>query len=535
MTQKEADQRNKEFFDDWRNYIKRNNYQNQIDAIRALGERGDRSQQPHLVKWSAIINDPSRVGQLWDAAKNSPGENITSGNQDLAGTPFARFAAVGSIPGLPGSTPLSPNDVRPLPGFLTPTDTFGLPGFSAPNAMPPLPGFTPSNPLLRLPGFGPAPAGFAGQQTLARSPAQSGGDRFAPVYQTMKEGPLPPDLALPSADLIFAPAALLLAAAVPFVPVLLAGAGAQAAEAPALEAAAPSALAAARTVLAGLAGAGGIAATTGRAGAAAPPNAPTPNQIVADGFQSLRGAPGESSSTPLDRSEPDSQPFAARAILPMTPARDGSTNENLSNQRRVSDQTDEINGGPGRAIQQLPATVNRAAQLAGLSDGGLTLGRQTPFSPPAVTNTDFIGLPAVLRAMMSSATGGDNSENFENQRRVADLTDVINGGGGRAIQQLPATVNRTAQLAGRPDGGMTLGQRTPFPPPAGTDTDFIGLPAVLRGIAGSSAQAPTNEQTVGWPEFTPLRPSSNDDLEIPDFLRRALTNIGQSAARSRSP
>jgi hypothetical protein len=224
----------------------------------------------------------------------------------------------------------------------------------------------------------------------------------------------------------------------------------------------------------------------------------------------------------LDRTEPDPQPFAARAISPVTPATDGSSNANLANQRRVSVVSDEINGGPGRTAQRLPSTVNRVAQLAGLPDGGITLGQQTPFPPPTTANTDFTSLPRVL--------------DLGNQRQAADATDESNGGAVPATPQLPATVNRATQLAGLPDGGLTLGQRTPFPAPAGAvNTDAIGLPAVLRGIAWPPAQHPTNEPSGGWPQFAPLRQSPDDDLELPDFLRRALANIGQNAGHGRLP
>src|SRR5438309_319684 len=55
---------------------------------------------------------------------------------------------------------------------------------------------------------------------------------------------------------------------------------------------------------------------------------------------------------------------------------------------------------------------------------------------------------------------------------------------------------RAAQLAGLPDGGATLGQRTPFPTPV-ANTDFKGLPAVLRGIDAGSA-ADSREQANDW-------------------------------------
>jgi hypothetical protein len=94
-----------------------------------------------------------------------------------------------------------------------------------------------------------------------------------------------------------------------------------------------------------------------------------------------------------------------RSLAPDAPANSGATTPsaaegsdkgNLGNQRRVSNLTDEINGGVGQAPQSGPETLNRAAQLAGLPYGGFTLGQRTPF-PPAGAGTDTANLPAVLR------------------------------------------------------------------------------------------------------------------------------------------
>ncbi|HSQ19250.1 MAG TPA: AHH domain-containing protein, partial [Blastocatellia bacterium] len=220
MTQDEVDSKNRDFFGDWSGYAKA--HKDQIAAVRALEQQGADSQQPGLVKWSAIINDPQRVLQLKGAIAKNPGVNITAGNQDLGGTPFAKFAVTDSIPDLPGSTPLRSNDLPPLPGLLPQTDTFGLPGFSAPKAIPSLPGFTPSNPFLQLPGFPPAQAGFAGPQTLTRSPAQIVSDDFATASQARLNDTFtaPTEPGLESGDAIFALLPLILAAA----PELAAGA-----------------------------------------------------------------------------------------------------------------------------------------------------------------------------------------------------------------------------------------------------------------------------------------------------------------------
>jgi hypothetical protein len=68
----------------------------------------------------------------------------------------------------------------------------------------------------------------------------------------------------------------------------------------------------------------------------------------------------------------------------------------LKNRRRVTTLSDTINGGAGPIALNGPATIDRAARLAGFPSGGLALGQRTQF-PPLVAGADNFDLPAVLR------------------------------------------------------------------------------------------------------------------------------------------
>jgi hypothetical protein len=137
-------------------------------------------------------------------------------------------------------------------------------------------------------------------------------------------------------------------------------------------------------------------------------------------------------------------------------------------------------------------------------------------------------------APIAPSTDRNNQIPLENQRRVSDQTDEINGGPGRPTQDDSATRNRASQLAGLSDGSLTFGQQTPFPPTASVYNS--GLPAVLRGVnmgqtdAGAPSQAPMNKGAVGWQSFA-SPPSLFDDLEIPYFLRRNKQVEGDSGVR----
>lgn len=527
ITSADADTKNQSFFDDWEGYAEK--HKDQIAAVRALEERGVLSQQPGLVKWSAIVDDPRRVQLLEGAIANNPGVNITRGNRDLGGTPFARFSAVDPIPRLPPSIPLNPNDVRPSPGYLPQRDTFRVPVRAAPPIIPFPPGLMPSDPLPPLPGRDVPQEGIARPQTLTRLPAEIVSDRFAPASQAMLNGTfaIPREPGLESGDGVFALLPALMLAAPAVAPAVVSAAAMLArAGAGGGELAAVAARAGVPAWLARAAAGGGLFPSPAPAAATDAPAVPrTPNQIVADDFQSLKDVSAGTSVRLPDRSEPDGRPFVMRA-------------NNLENQRRVSDLTDGINGGPGRPTQQIPATAyDRAVQLAGLPDGGITLGQRTPFPPPGLSTDLSSSLPAVLRGI-DLGSGLDYPGPASQMRadpRATSATDENsndNGGPGRVVQPIPAIFNRAAQLFGLPDGGLTLGQRTPFLPPPVASTDLGGLPAVLRGLTQDQALTPTNNRGAGSQDVDPSRQPIDDDLLLLDFLRKARANMGQSAVRN---
>ncbi len=516
---REAELKSTRFLKNWEKYAKTPEYKKQIAALRGLEKRG-------LIEWSAILGDPKRVRQLNAVIAKNRGASITAGNRGLKGTPFAqKFAAAEPFPRLPGSTPLSPNNLQPLPGFLRQTDTFQLPGFSAAPAVPPMPGFTPSNPLLKVPGFASPHAGFAGPQTLARSPARIVSDDFARVREAkLLNGTLPAERepAMGSGDAILAVIPLIMAAA-PEEAAAAVGVGVRYL----LERAASAGLGAAvranlpAMLTRAMASASGVLAAARPAPATqAPATVLTPNQMVADDFQSLKGGPASSSSwsTLLRRSKPDSNPFAWRAASSVSPTAYESRKEALENQ------PDETHGGPGRGRvpQQFPATLIRAAQLAGLPDGGFVLGQRTSFAPPVVR--DFGRLPAVLHEInkdsgdgsagpnnqtrthvpLRPATDESSNANLGSQRRVSSLADPINGGRELNVQ-IPAALNRASELAGLSGGGITHGQRTWFPPVV--NTDFSHLPAVLRRFnIGAGVNEPAAEMHA---ELSSTMPATN--------------------------
>ena len=88
----------------------------------------------------------------------------------------------------------------------------------------------------------------------------------------------------------------------------------------------------------------------------------------------------------------------ATAGAPIALGAEGRERITSDKQRRLSDRTDPINGGPGRIPQTGLANVNRAARLAGLPGEGFDLGQRTQF-PPVVAGADNVDLPAVLRGV----------------------------------------------------------------------------------------------------------------------------------------
>src|SRR5579871_1733847 len=62
VSQDEIDPKNQNFFANWKGYV--DAHKDEIAAIRALEQESLRPGQPDLLKWSAIINNPSRILQL---------------------------------------------------------------------------------------------------------------------------------------------------------------------------------------------------------------------------------------------------------------------------------------------------------------------------------------------------------------------------------------------------------------------------------------------------------------------------------------
>jgi hypothetical protein len=182
------------------------------------------------------------------------------------------------------------------------------------------------------------------------------------------------------------------------------------------------------------------------------------------------------------------------------------------------------------------------------SDPVRRVGEDPPPSPGGLLGILALGLgywamrqslapttPTGPGASTAQPSEGSSKENLANQRRVSGLTDGINGGVGQVTQNGPATVNRATQLAGLPNGGLTLGQQTQFPPIA-AGVDVGNLPAVLRGATvGQTFDAapwltPANKGTAGWQDFA-LPRALFDDLAIPEFLRRAKENKDEAVVQ----
>ena len=126
---------------------------NQRQRLRDLEQRGVDGGNPNLGKFSAIAGNPEREKRLSDEIASNRGVNITEGNKDLRGTLWQpKFAAIDSIPyvsrtpgftpvspkdfpALPGSPPLSPNDLNRPEGYtrIDPLLSFGSPGLPLPD------------------------------------------------------------------------------------------------------------------------------------------------------------------------------------------------------------------------------------------------------------------------------------------------------------------------------------------------------------------------------------------------------------------
>ena len=118
------------------------------EIIRGSEQKGFESGQDHLQQWFAILGHPTRERLLSEAIKNNPGVNVTSGNRNLDGTPYSKFAAIdpsSDILRIPGSSSINPSDFPLLPGYRPPS----LGGVNEPE------GFTRSDPRFTgvLPAF----------------------------------------------------------------------------------------------------------------------------------------------------------------------------------------------------------------------------------------------------------------------------------------------------------------------------------------------------------------------------------------------
>lgn len=115
----------------------------QVRELREREQKGVKTGNPNLGKFSAILGNPERAKLLSEAIANNPGVKITSENKNLGGTPWQpKFTAIDSIPDFsrtPGLAPASPEDSPPLPGSLLPA----LDDLNRPE------GFTQSDPPLR--------------------------------------------------------------------------------------------------------------------------------------------------------------------------------------------------------------------------------------------------------------------------------------------------------------------------------------------------------------------------------------------------
>jgi hypothetical protein len=168
---------------------------------------------------------------------------------------------------------------------------------------------------------------------------------------------------------------------------------------------------------------------------------------------------------------------------------------------------------PERRVGQRPGQQPPPGGLLGLLALALGVRAMRQSSAPNASNERKL-LPIASPEKINEAS-------LKNRRRVTTLSDAINGGTGATARNGTATINRAAQLAGFPSGGLSLGQRTQFPLlVAGADN--FDLPAVLRGASIGQSEnaarwpAPTNKLTRQ--ERSPFH--IPDDLSIPDFLRR---------------
>jgi len=120
----------KSVVEDYAKYRKNN--LNQVNALGEFEQRSAEAGNNHLGKWSAILGNAAREKLLSKAIRENPRLNITSGNKDLAGTPWQQnFVATDDNFRVPGSEPVDPNHVPQSPGSIpSPLPEFAPEGFN---------------------------------------------------------------------------------------------------------------------------------------------------------------------------------------------------------------------------------------------------------------------------------------------------------------------------------------------------------------------------------------------------------------------
>ncbi|AWM02560.1 AHH domain-containing protein [Bradyrhizobium amphicarpaeae] len=99
-------------------YVER--YSDELKKIRDRKTNGLETGLDHLQLWSAILDDARREELLHDAIRSNPNKAVTSGNKNLRGTPYSKFAPVDDNFQIPPTTPANPRDIPLPPPFFPP-------------------------------------------------------------------------------------------------------------------------------------------------------------------------------------------------------------------------------------------------------------------------------------------------------------------------------------------------------------------------------------------------------------------------------
>ncbi|RTM12658.1 MAG: hypothetical protein EKK33_15330 [Bradyrhizobiaceae bacterium] len=99
-------------------YVK--GYPDSLQRIRDEERTSLQTGQDHLPLWSAILGNSRREELTLEAIKSNPNLNVTSGNKDLSGTPFAKFAPVDDDFRVPPTTSANPADIPSPPPLFPP-------------------------------------------------------------------------------------------------------------------------------------------------------------------------------------------------------------------------------------------------------------------------------------------------------------------------------------------------------------------------------------------------------------------------------